>query len=141
VLFFVCGSAEKKHQFFVDHKISGLLDEETSFSLEVGSVKEWNSQPETNNDSAFEAKAISYLKGFNGCEVPPVIICSKEDEAWINVLIKKMNSFDIKPMSIEELIRKAIGINVDTILPQIQVETPNMFFDLDKIYTLWKILN
>ena len=140
-LFYVIDGGEKKHQYYIDHKLSGLLDEDTAFSLEVGSVREWNGQPETNNDSQFENKIISYLKGFNVCELPPVIICNKEDNAWINVIMKRLDFLSEKPLSIEELVKRGLGLEIGEIDSQIKIEAKNMFLDIEKIFTIWKILN
>lgn len=141
VCFFVISGIEKKHQFFLDHKISGLLDEDTAFSLEVGSVREWNSQPETNNDLQFEKKITAYLKNFSVCEIPPVILCAKEDHTWINNVSKSLEFFPKAPIQIENQLKKGLGISLEEVLPQITVNSPNMFFDLEKLYVIYKMIN
>jgi hypothetical protein len=141
VLFYLLNKDELKHRYFIDHKISGLLDEETSTKLEVGSVKEWNSQPEALNDASFDQKLVAYLKSFNVCEVPPVVICSDEDRSWVNVLMKKAPGLSGRAVIIEEMTKLGLGLEYSAVISEITPSGDMIFSDVEKLRLVWQIIN
>lgn len=140
-LFYVLRKNEIKHRYFIDHKISGLLDEETATKLEIGSVKEWNSQPETQNDLNFDQKITNYLKTFNMCELPPVILCSDEDRSWANVIMKKAPGLSDQAVIIEEVTKVGLGLEYPAIINEIKPNVEMIFSDIEKLRLVWQIIN
>lgn len=141
VLFYLLNKDEVKHRYFIDHKIAGLLDEETATKLEVGSVKEWNSQPEALNDSLFDQKLTAYLKLFNVCELPPVIITSNEDRPWVNMLMKKVPGLSDGSVPIEEMTKLGLGLDYSAVISEIKPSGDMIFYDAEKLRLVWQIIN
>jgi hypothetical protein len=143
VLFYVLQDHNTKYNWYVDKKITGILDEDTATALDVGSVAEWNQQIETLVQSVFEQKVLDYFNNFKVLNLPPIVATRDEHRDWVSSMLKQSKHMMPKPTIIEENLEAALGITKDQIekevLPQIIPEKKNMFYDIETDKLLWKL--
>ena len=141
VLFYVLHENNIKHRWYIDHKLKGVMDEATAGSLEVSSVKEWNSQQETFGEPQFDNKIMEFFNNFKICSLPPVVVTHKENEEWVEALLKKSPHMMHESTILEEQLEAALGVTEDQIhneiLPQIKPDKMDMFWSIEKDRLLW----
>lgn len=141
VLFYVLQEHTLRHRWYVDHKLNGIMDEDTANALEVSSVKEWNTQQETVGDPNFENKILDFFNNFKVCHLPPVVVTQADNEEWLENILKKAPHMIPQATILEEHVEVSLGVTraqvKEEILPQIKPDKMDMFWYIEKDKLLW----
>jgi hypothetical protein len=96
ILFYVINEpGDIIHRYYVDHKLSSMLDEETAAALDISDAKEWNKHKETLLGPEFENKIVSFFSNFNVLPetLRPCVMCWSADAGTLAQFMKKVPIF------------------------------------------------
>jgi hypothetical protein len=134
-----------KHKYYVDRKLTGVLDEETAIALDVPSIKDWNAQAETFNDNAFETKILEFFNNFKTCQLPAATVTWEENSEWLSSILKREPHMVDVPTKFEDCIEASFGedLTKEQLIQTLQVkpEKVDMFFPAEIDLKIWSFLS